>query len=445
MSTSLNPSNINLSSGGLTELRQRLLFVLFGIIIYRIGAHIPVPGLDPVRLAELFNQQSNTIVGLFDMFSGGALSRLTVFAIGIMPYISASIMMQLLSTGVPFLEQLKKEGEAGRRKINQYTRYGTLALGSLQAFGLAKLLASQGIALNPGFSYYFIATLTLISGTMFLMWLGEQMTERGVGNGISMIIFAGITSGLPSTIGQVLQQAREGQLQGFTAILLMALVLLVTAFVVFMERGQRRITVNYAQRTQGNKVYAAQKSHLPLKINTAGVIPPIFATGVITFFVTIAQWFGGGENTQWLSDLGFLMSPGSPVYFVLFSTAIIFFAFFYTSIVANPKDMSDNLKKSGAFIPGIRPGHQTADYIDTVMTKLTLVGAIYIASVCILPELMIYAWQVPFFSGTSILIVVVVIMDVMAQVQSHLMSQQYESLMKKANLQGLRSNKQKKR
>ncbi len=431
-----NPTNLNLSGGGLTELKQRLLFVLFGIVVYRIGAHVPVPGLDPARLADLFNQQSNTIIGLFNMFSGGALSRLTVFAIGIMPYISASIMMQLFSTVIPSLEQLKKEGEGGRRKINQYTRYGTMLLGIFQALGLSKMLASQGIAMEPGFIFYFTSTITLVTGTMFLMWLGEQMTEKGVGNGISMIIFAGIASGMPATLGKIFEQAREGQIQGLTLILLLALVLAITAFVVFMERGQRRIVVNYAQRTQGKKVFAAQKSHLPLKINTAGVIPPIFATGIILVPATIAQWFGGGDNFQWLSDIALTISPGKLTYFIVFASAIIFFAFFYTSIVANPKDMSDNLKKSGAFIPGIRPGEQTANYIDGVMTRLTLVGAIYIASVCILPEIMIYNWQIPFFGGTSILIVVVVIMDFMAQVQSHLMSHQYESLMKKANLQG---------
>ena len=434
--TLTSPSNMNLNGGGLTELKQRLWFVLLGIIIYRIGSHIPVPGLDPARLAELFNQQSNTIIGLFNMFSGGALSRLTVFAIGIMPYISASIMMQLFSTVIPKLEQLKKEGESGRRTINQYTRYITLVLGSFQSLGLSKLLVSQGVVMEPGLLFYFTSTITLVTGTMFLMWLGEQMTEKGVGNGISLIIFASITSGMPATIGRIFEQAREGQIQGFTLIMLMALVLLVTAFVVFMERGQRRIAVNYAQRTQGRKVYAAQKSHLPLKINTAGVIPPIFATGIILVPLSIAEWFGGGTYTQWLSDISLYIRPGNTAYFFLFASAIIFFAFFYTAIVANPKDMSDNLKKSGAFIPGIRPGTQTANYIDGVMTRLTLVGAIYIAAVCILPEIMIYSWQIPFFGGTSILIVVVVIMDFMAQVQSHLMSHQYESLMKKANLKG---------
>lgn len=431
-----NPASLNLSGGGLKELKQRIIFLLFALLVYRIGAHIPVPGLDPERLAELFNQQSNTILSLFNMFSGGALSRLTVFAIGIMPYISASIMIQLFGTVLPSLEQLKKEGESGRRKINQYTRYATLLLAIIQAFGFSKMLASKGVVMEPGFIFYFTATLTLVTGTMFLMWLGEQITERGVGNGISMIIFAGIVSGMPPTIGKIFEQAREGQIQGLTIIFLLGLFLLITAFVIFLERGQRRIIVNYAQRTQGRKVYAAQKSHLPLKINTAGVIPPIFATGLILLPITIAQWFGGGDYTQWLSDVALLISPGKPLYFLLFAVAVIFFAFFYTSIVANPKDMADNLKKSGAFIPGIRPGVQTASYIDGVMTRLTLVGAFYIAAVCILPEFLIYHWNVPFFGGTSILIAVVVIMDFMAQVQSHLMSHQYESLMKKANLKG---------
>jgi len=423
------------NKGGLSELKQRLLFVLIAILIYRIGAHIPVPGLDPQRLANVFNQQSNNIIGLFNMFSGGALSRLTVFALGIMPYISASIIMQLFAVVSPTLEQLKKEGEAGRRKINQYTRYGTALLATLQAIGMAKWLASQGIALNPGFVFYFTATITLVTGTMFLMWLGEQITERGVGNGISLIIFAGIVSGLPAAIARSLEQVREGQIQFLGMVLIIAIVVAVTAFVVFMEKGQRRIAVNYAQRQQGRKIYSAQSSHLPLKINMAGVIPPIFASSIIMLPATLAQWFGNSKGMSWLGDIGFALSPGQPLYLLLFTAAIVFFCFFYTALVFNPKETAENLKKSGAFIPGIRPGEQSARYIDGVMTRLTLVGCIYLTIVALLPEFMIFAWHVPFyFGGTSLLIIVVVIMDFMAQVQALLMSHQYESLLKKANL-----------
>ncbi len=430
-------TKLSASQGGLSELKQRLLFVLIALIIYRIGAHIPVPGLDPERLASLFNRQSNNIIGLFNMFSGGALSRLTVFALGIMPYISASIIMQLLSVVSPTLEQLKKEGEAGRRLINQYTRYGTLILATLQAVGMAKWLASQGIALNPGFAFYFTATVTLVTGTMFLMWLGEQITERGVGNGISLIIFAGIASGLPAAIGKSFEQVRQGQIQFLGLITITAMVLAVTAFVVFMERGQRRIAVNYAQRQQGRNLYAAQSSHLPLKINMAGVIPPIFASSIIMLPATLAQWFGNSKSLSWLGDIGFALSPGQPLYLLLFSAAIVFFCFFYTALVFNPRETADNLKKSGAFIPGIRPGDQTARYIDSVMTRLTLVGAVYLVLVALLPEFMILTWHVPFyFGGTSLLIIVVVIMDFMSQVQALLMSHQYESLLKKANLKG---------
>lgn len=425
------------TQSGLTELKQRLLFVLIALLIYRIGAHIPVPGLDPVRLANLFSQQSNNIIGLFNMFSGGALSRLTVFALGIMPYISASIIMQLLSVVSPSLEQLKKEGESGRRIINQYTRYGTVILATFQAIGMAKWLASQGIALNPGFAFYFTATVTLVTGTVFLMWLGEQITERGIGNGISIIIFAGIASGIPAAIARSFEQLRQGQIQFLALVIIAAIVLLVTAFVVFMERGQRRITINYAQRQQGRKVYAAQTTHLPLKINMSGVIPPIFASSIIMLPATLAQWFGGSNkgSLSFLSDIGFALSPGQPLYLLLFTCAIIFFCFFYTALVFNPRETADNLKKSGAFIPGIRPGEQSARYIDGVMTKLTLVGSIYLCLVALLPEFMVFTWHVPFyFGGTSLLIIVVVIMDFMAQVQALLMSHQYESLLKKANL-----------
>jgi preprotein translocase subunit SecY len=423
--------------GGLAELKRRILFVLLGIIIYRVGAHIPVPGIDPRRLAELFSQHSNGILGLFNMFSGGALRRLTVFALGVMPYISASIIIQLFTVISPKLEQLKKEGEAGRRKINQYTRYGTLALSLFQAIGIAKWLASQGIVINPDFSFYFIATVTLVTGTMFLMWLGEQMTERGIGNGISLIIFAGIVSRFPEAIAQVINQVRQGQMQVISLLLLVLLVLAVTAFVVFMERAQRKIPVNYAKRQQGRKIYAAQSSHLPLKINMAGVIPPIFASSLIMFPATIAQFFSSMKHMGWLNDLSIALSVGQPLYLICFTAAIIFFSFFYTALVFNPKETADNLKKSGAFIPGIRPGDNTAIYVDKVMTRLTLIGAIYLSLVALLPEFLITTWHVPFyFGGTSLLIIVVVIMDFIAQLQAHLMTYQYESIMKKANSKG---------
>jgi preprotein translocase subunit SecY len=419
---------------GLTELKHRLLFVLLALIVYRIGAHIPVPNLDPQRLAELFAQQQAGILGLFNMFSGGALSRLTVFALGIMPYISASIIMQLFTAVSPKLDQLKKEGETGRRKINQYTRYGTLLIAILQAIGMSKFLASSGIALAPGFTFYFTTTVTLVTGTMFLMWLGEQMTERGVGNGISLIIFAGIVSGLPAAIARVLEQVRQGQMDFLQLLLITVIVIGVTAFVVFVERAQRKITVNYAQRQQG-KSYAASTSHLPLKINMAGVIPPIFASAIILFPASLAEWFGKTPGLSWLNSVSLALSQGQPLYIILFTSAIVFFCFFYTALVFNPKETAENLKKSGAFIPGIRPGLQTASYIDSVMTRLTMVGAVYITLVCLLPEFLNEMWHVPFlFGGTSLLIIVVVIMDFYAQVQAHLMSHQYQSLMKKAKL-----------
>ncbi len=434
-----NPSlGLGLSQGGLGELKRRLLFVLIGIIIYRIGAHIPVPGIDPVRLANLFNQEGQGgILGLFNMFSGGALQRFTVFALNVMPYISASIIMQLFTVVSPRLEQLKKEGEAGRRKINQYTRYGTLLLGAFQGLGISKWLASQGTVLAPGFGFYFVSTLTLVTGTMFLVWLGEQITERGVGNGISLIIFAGIVSRFPSAIAEVMTQVRQGQMQVISMLLLLAVVVGVTAFVVFMERAQRKITVNYARRQQGRKLYAAQSSHLPLKINMAGVIPPIFASSIILFPGTIAQWFANVPGMGWLTQVSVMLSPGQPLYLLFDAIAIIFFCFFYTALVFNPKETADNLKKSGAFISGMRPGDQTANYIDLVMTRLTLVGAAYLTLVSLMPEFFIITWHVPFyFGGTSLLIVVVVLMDFMAQIQAHLMSHQYESILKKANLKG---------
>ncbi len=425
------------TSGGLSELKRRLLFVLIGILIFRLGAHIPVPGVDPHKLAELFNAQKGGIFGLFNMFSGGALKRFTLFALGVMPYISSSIIIQLCTSVFPKLEELKKEGEAGRRKINQYTRYGTLALAVFQALGISKFLASSNVVISPGFDFYFVATVTLTTGTLFLMWLGEQMTERGVGNGISLIIFAGIVSRFPAAIGQVMEQVRQGQMQAIALILLVAVVIAVTAIVVFVESGQRRITVNYAKRQVGRKVYAAQSSHLPLKINMAGVIPPIFASSILLLPASLAQWFGTGKGMGWLREIGMALQVGQPLYMIIYAAAIVFFCFFYTALVFNPKETADNLKKSGAFIPGIRPGDSTAKYIDGVMTRLTFVGAIYVTLICLLPEILIVSWHVPFyFGGTSLLIIVVVLMDFMAQVQAHLMSHQYDSIMKKSRLKG---------
>ncbi len=429
-----------LGAGKLSELKFRLLFVLGALVVYRVGTFIPVPGIDPGAFAALFEQQRGTILDMFNMFSGGALQRLSVFALGIMPYISASIIVQLLTVVVPVLEQLRKEGEAGRRKITQYTRYGTVGLGAFQALGVAIALQSQSvnnvqIVADPGPGFVFTVVITLVTGTMFLMWLGEQVTERGIGNGISIIIFAGIVAGLPAAIGQTLELTRIGELHILTMFVLIALVLLVTAFVVFMERGQRRITVNYAKRQQGRRMYAGQTSHLPLKVNMAGVIPPIFASSIILFPATLGGWFGSSEGMGWLKDLSQTLSPGQPLYVLLYAVAIIFFCFFYTALVFKPQDTADNLKRSGAFIPGIRPGDQTAKYIDTVMSRLTVWGAIYVTSVCLLPEFLILNWNVPFyFGGTSLLIIVVVVMDFMAQVQAHLMSHQYDGLMKKAKL-----------
>lgn len=423
--------------GGLSELKRRIFFLIGALLVYRVGAHIPVPGLDPARLAELFSGNGG-ILGLFNLFSGGALARLTVFALGVMPYISASIIIQLLTVVWPVLEQLKKEGQAGRRKISQYTRYAALALATIQAIGMAKYLAASGIALESGALYYFTVTLTLVTGTMFLMWLGEQITERGVGNGISLIIFSGIVAGLPGAIVGTLDKVRQGEMQPIALILLCVILIAVTAFVVFIERGQRRIVVNYARRQQGNQFYAAQQSHLPLKLNMAGVIPPIFASSIILFPATISQWFGKAPGMEWLTNIGLALSPGQPCYILIFGMAIVFFCFFYTALVFNPKDTAENLKKSGGCIPGIRPGEQTAYYIDHVMTRLTIIGAIYITAVSLLPEFLVLGWNVPFyFGGTSLLIIVVVVMDFMAQVQAHLMSHQYDSLMKKANFKGL--------
>ena len=431
-----------MGSGKLTELKQRLLFVFLALIVFRVGSFIPVPGIDPDALRVLFDQQRGTILDMFNMFSGGALSRLTIFALGVMPYISASIIMQLLTAVMPKLEQLRKEGEAGRRKITQYTRYGTLVLATFQAIGVSVALQSQAVGglqvvPNPGTEFVITAVVSMVTGTLFLMGLGEQVTERGIGNGISLIIFAGIVAGLPSAIGGTLELARIGEMSAFLVIGIIILAVVVTGFVVFMERGQRRITVNYAKRQQGRKVYAAQKTHLPLKVNMAGVIPPIFASSIILFPATLGSWLGSTEGMGWLKDIASTLSPGQPIYVACYALAIIFFCFFYTALIFNPKDTADNLKRSGAFIPGIRPGEQTAQYIDTVMSRLTLVGAVYITAVCLLPEFMIVYWNVPFyFGGTSLLIIVVVVMDFIAQVQSHLMSHQYEGLMKKANLKG---------
>ncbi len=416
------------------------MFVLGALIVFRIGAHIPVPGIDPAALALLFEQTKGTILDMFNMFSGGALGRLSVFALGVMPYISASIIVQLLSSVWPKLEQLKKEGESGRRKITQYTRQLTLVLATFQATGIAIALQQQSIGnvsvvIDPGPLFMATCIVTLVTGTMFLMWLGEQVTERGIGNGISIIIFAGIVAGLPTAVAGTMELARTGELQWFVVLVLFVLALAVTFFVVFVERGQRRITVNYAKRQQGNKLYAGGTSHLPLKVNMAGVIPPIFASSIILFPATIGGWFGSGEGMEWLKELSSTLAPGQPLYVLCYAIAIIFFCFFYTALVFNPKETADNLKKSGAFIPGVRPGDQTAKYIDTIMSRLTLAGAIYITAVCLLPEFLILNWNVPFyFGGTSLLIVVIVVMDFMSQVQAHMMSHQYDGLMKKANL-----------
>jgi len=434
------PSTGGLSKG--SELRQRLAFVLMALIVFRLGTFIPTPGIDPAAMARFFEEQSSTILGMFNMFSGGALERLSIFALGIMPYISASIIMQLMSAVVPSLKELKKEGEAGRRKITQYTRYGTVVLATFQAIGVSIALQNQGVAISAGPSFLFTAALSLVTGTMFLMWLGEQITERGIGNGISIIIFAGIVAGLPSAVGGTLELARTGELSSGLVLLLFVMAIVVTGFVVFVERGQRRITVNYAKRQQGRKMYAAQSSHLPLKLNMAGVIPPIFASSIILFPATLGQWAGNIEGMGWLQDISATLAPGQPLYVLFYALAIVFFCFFYTAIVFDSRETADNLKRSGAFIPGIRPGEQSARYIDGVLTRLTAVGAIYITAVCLMPEFLILKWNVPFyFGGTSLLIIVVVVMDFIGQVQSHLMSSQYEGLMKKANLKGGRAGR----
>ena len=420
------------------DLWRRLWFLLGALVVYRIGAHIPVPGIDPMKLAELFQSQQGGILGIFNLFSGGALSRFTIFALGIMPYISSSIIMQLMTIAVPTLETLKKEGEAGRRKITQYTRYGTLVLALVQGFGIAIALESQReLVIDPGMLFRLTTVMTLVTGTLFLMWLGEQITERGLGNGISIIIFAGIAAGLPSSLASLSELVRTGAMHLVSALFICVLVVLVTAFVVFVERGQRKILVNYAKRQVGNKVYGGQSSHLPLKLNMSGVIPPIFASSIILFPATIAGWFGSGDGMTWLKDFAATLAPGQPIYVMLYATAIVFFCFFYTALVFNSRETADNLKKSGAFVPGIRPGDQTARYIDKILMRLTLAGAVYVTLVCLLPEFLILRYSVPFyFGGTSLLIIVVVTMDFMSQVQAYIMSHQYEGLLKKANFKG---------
>ena len=433
MATTVNPA---LKSGSrYADLKRRLWFLLGALVVYRVGTHIPVPGINSQVLEDLFRSQQDGILGLFNVFSGGALSRFSIFALGIMPYISASIIMQLCTVVVPSLEALKKEGEAGRRKITQYTRYATLGLSLFQALGISLALESQaGLVLDPGLGFRLISTVTLVTGTMFLMWLGEQITERGLGNGISILIFAGIVAGLPNALAGLFELVRTGSMSVVVSLFIMVLVVAVTFVVVFVERGQRKILVNYAKRQVGNKVYGGQSSHLPLKLNMSGVIPPIFASSIILLPATIVGWFATGEGLRWLKDISAALSPGQPIYVLLYAAMIVFFCFFYTALVFNSRETADNLKKSGAFIPGIRPGEQTAKYIDRILSRLTLVGAIYITLVCLLPEFLVLKYNVPFyFGGTSLLIIVVVTMDFWAQVQSYVMSQQYESLLKKAN------------
>lgn len=421
---------------GLGELRQRLLFVFIAIVVYRIGSHIPVPGINPERLQALFEQNQGGILDMFNMFSGGALERMSIFALGIMPYISASIITQLLTATMPQLEQLKKEGEAGRRKIQQYTRYGTVVLATIQAFGMISGLAGQGLAYMTGFTFYFVGISTLVTGAVFLMWLGEQVTERGIGNGISILIFTGIVAGFPSAIGQSFEQARQGDLNILVLLGIALIGIGVIYGIVFVERGQRRITVNYARRQQGRRMYAAQTSHLPLKINMAGVIPAIFASSLLLFPASLGQWFGQAPGMEWLQEISLAIAPGQPLNIILFSLGIFFFCFWYTAIMFNPKEVAENLKRSGAYVPGYRPGEQTARHIDTILTRLTLFGALYMTMVCLLPQFLVVQFNVTFqLGGTALLIVVVVVMDFIAQVQTHLMSHQYESLMKKSNLQ----------
>lgn len=433
-------SSIDGHFGRLSELRQRVFFVLVALLVYRVGAHLPIPGVDPKVLATLFADQGGSVLDIVNMFSGGALKRLSIFALGIMPYISASIIIQLMTGVIPSLERIKKEGESGRKKLNQYARYSTVVLAIFQAAGVAVALQNQSsaglpVVPHPGFQFVFITVVSLVCGTVFLMWLGEQITERGIGNGISILIFSGIVAGLPSAIGGTLELARTGELGAFSVILLFAVAVLVTAFVVFIERGQRRITINYAKRQEGRRVQAAHKSFLPLKLNMSGVIPPIFASSIILFPATVAGWFGNAEGFNWLQEIATVLSPGQPVYVLSYAAAIVFFCFFYAALAFNSVETAENLKKSGAFIPGVRPGQQTASYIDGVMTRLTLVGAVYITVVCLLPEFLILYWNVPFyFGGTSLLIIVVVVMDLMSQIQTYIISHQYEGLLRKRNI-----------
>jgi preprotein translocase subunit SecY len=436
-----NPGQLAGAAAGLSELRSRLVFVLMALLVYRTGTHIPVPGINPERLAALFDQQQGGILDLFNMFSGGALERMSILALGVVPYITSSIIMNLMSMMYPSLQQLRKEGESGRRKITQYTRYGTLLIALIQGTSLSVTLANQGLAFSPGFAFLFVATTTLVTGALFMMWLGEQITERGVGNGISLIIFSGIVSGFPAAIGQSFEAARQGDINIIALLAIAMLAIAIIGFVVFVERGQRRITVNYAKRQQGRRVYQGQSSHLPLKINMAGVIPAIFASSLLLAPASMAQWFGNSPGMDWLQQISLVLSPGQPLYILMFAGGIIFFSFFYTAIMFDPKDVADNLKRQGAYVPGIRPGQQTAKYIDDVITRLTVFGALYVTSVCLLPEFMIVAFNITFqLGGTALLIVVVVAMDFMSQVQSHLMSSQYAKLMEKSNLKGYGRN-----
>ena len=425
----------NIAGSKYGELKRRIGFVLLALVIFRLGSFIPVPGIDPVQMAQFFEQQSGTILAMFNMFSGGALERLSLFALGVMPYISSAIIMQLMSAIIPYLKELKKEGEQGRRTITKYTRYGTVVLATFQAIGVAIALQSQNVSYITGFGFIAVVAISLVTGTMFLMWLGEQINERGIGNGISILIFAGIVAGLPAAFGGTLELANTGELAPPLVMLILFLAIAVTAFVVFAEKGQRRVTINYARQQRGQRLFSAPSSHLPLKLNMAGVIPPIFASSIILFPATLGQWFGRAEGMGWLSEISNAMAPGQPLYIAFYAFAIMFFCFFYTAIVFDARETADNLKRGGAFIPGIRPGEQTASYIDNILSRLTVMGAIYITLVCLLPEFLILSWNVPFyFGGTSLLIIVVVIMDFMGQLQTHLMSHQYEGLLKKANL-----------
>jgi preprotein translocase subunit SecY len=423
----------NFSKAGYTELKRRIVFVLMALLIFRLGVHIPIPGVDIVKIAAMFGKHKGGMLDMFNMFSGGALSKMSIFALGVFPYITASIIMQLLSNSAPSLMQLKKEGETGRRKITQYTRYATVLFALFQSFGIGKMLELQGAVTFSGMAFYVTTAVTLTTGVLFLMWLGEQITEKGIGNGISLIIFSGIVSGLPNGIGSLFSQLKQGQIQFISFIMLVVIVFIILSFIVFVERSQRQITINYAKRQQGNKIYASKVSHLPLKVNITGVIPPIFAFSLLSFPTTIAGFYANSSQYEWFNKITFWLSPGQPLYLIFLVSAIFFFAFFYAAMVFNPKDTADNLKKSGALVPGIRPGKSTSEYIDKVMTKLTLIGAAYLAIVALIPDLLRSMWSISFyFGGTSLLIVVVVVMDFISQIQSHLMSQKYESILRKS-------------